>query len=557
MMESRPHFLIRSSPRATRLLVIAFGLSTLGCIPLLVPLISPSHLAVYHLQGSASSLFLPPLLYFASSWILLTAAVCLGERFWRFRLVFWSVALCLAPLLILLNCIALLGTNVPPFCKLLVLAVALCGTLAAAVTQGHAQDARMRTAIRVAELASGFVACTGVLFIGQLLWCFHEAAGPRRDQKSRIDRLAMVQSKPSRPRIIWIVLDELSYRQVYGRRFPGLQLDGFDRLSAESVVLTHVKPAGFFTENVIPSLLTATPVERVSASADGRELTLFRQTGGRELFNQNDTVFSDALTMGYRAGVVGWYIPYCRILSNVLDRCTWVTIHGRMPGGFLPNAPFRANISAPFSSAWRTLAWKIRPNQRTLWTDRELNRLHISEFQRLASEADSLLQDPSTNFILVHMPVPHPNGIYNRGTQEFTSDGNSSYLDNLALANTFLVHIEDMLTRRKEWTSSAVVLMGDHSWRPDLWRAFPGWTAEDEAASDGGGFDDRPAYVVKLPGERIATNIDTPFDAIRTRSLLNGIMHGQIRSTAELSTWITTINSTSNSSMPGGRSTHP
>ena len=259
------------------------------------------------------------------------------------------------------------------------------------------------------------------------------------------------------------------------------------------------------------------------------------------MFDQNDTVFSDALTMGYRTGVAGWYIPYCRILSNVLDRCTWAALHGRLPGGFLPNASLRANISAPFGSAWRTLAWKIRPNQRSFWTDRELNQLHIDEYQRLASDADSLVQDSSTDFMLIHMPVPHPRGIYNRSTDKFTSDGDSSYIDNLALANTFLVHIEDMLMRHNEWTTSAIVLMGDHSWRPDLWRTLPGWTAEDEAASDGGKFDDRPAYVVKLPGEHVGTSMDTPFEAIQTRSLLNGIMRGQIHSTAELKAWVASI----------------
>jgi hypothetical protein len=60
------------------------------------------------------------------------------------------------------------------------------------------------------------------------------------------------------------------------------------------------------------------------------------------------------------------------------------------------------------------------------------------------------------------------------------------------------------------------------------------WTAEDQLASDGGKFDDRPAYIVKLPHQSQGARIDTPFPAVRTRALFQQLFDGKIQTPAEL-----------------------
>jgi len=132
------------------------------------------------------------------------------------------------------------------------------------------------------------------------------------------------------------------------------------------------------------------------------------------------------------------------------------------------------------------------------------------------------------------MPIPHPDGIYDRRTGTFGKAG-ASYLDNLALADRYLDHVHLLLEQRGEWDSATIVIMGDHSWRTKLiWDGSPGWTAEDQAASNGGQFDDRPAYIVKLPHQNQAARIDTPFAAVRTRAMLQQILDHKIESPAEL-----------------------
>jgi arylsulfatase A-like enzyme len=163
--------------------------------------------------------------------------------------------------------------------------------------------------------------------------------------------------------------------------------------------------------------------------------------------------------------------------------------------------------------------------------------LHIADYQALLDAADKELDDRYLNFVLLHLPIPHPGGIYNRAAGEFALK-HSSYVDNLALTDKCLAHLRARLEESQEWDSSTIVIMGDHSWRTKLaWRASPDWSKEDEIASQGGRFDDRPAYIVKLPQQRVGRRIEEPFAALNTRKLLDALLTQNIRSPEDLSVW--------------------
>jgi hypothetical protein len=82
--------------------------------------------------------------------------------------------------------------------------------------------------------------------------------------------------------------------------------------------------------------------------------------------------------------------------------------------------------------------------------------------------------------------------------------------------------------------------MGDHSWRTQsMWKgASSQWTSEDEAASEGGQFDDRPAYIVKLPNQQSRAEVDVPFRAIRTRALFNELLNRRLVTPNDLAGWV-------------------
>ncbi|WP_263377108.1 sulfatase-like hydrolase/transferase [Granulicella aggregans] len=341
------------------------------------------------------------------------------------------------------------------------------------------------------------------------------------------------------PRIIWIVLDELSYQQTYEHRFHNLNLPAFDQLAKQSTVFTGVVPAGIMTEIAMPSLLAGLAVDQIHPSSDGVRLKIHNPLTKRWLdFDQHDTVFSDALAARYHTAIAGWYNPYCRTLPEVLDSCYW-TLGLPAPNKMLPRASTADNIFNPLllsSSVMDHLPFAIVHGNNAEDT---ANKPHILDYQLISDSADQLLRDPAFDFILIHMSVPHPGGIYNR-TKHILTTRNSTYIDNLALADAYLGHVRSLLEAKGQWDSSAIVIMGDHSWRTELlWAANADWTPEEQEASNGGRFDDRPGYIVKLPKQKVGTTIDIRFPAVNTRSLLDAIMAKQIVSPQDLASWVT------------------
>ena len=81
--------------------------------------------------------------------------------------------------------------------------------------------------------------------------------------------------------------------------------------------------------------------------------------------------------------------------------------------------------------------------------------------------------------------------------------------------------------------------MGDYNWRTaELRRNRAGWTKLEDAATAGGHFDERPAYIVKLADQQEGVRITSPFHAFRTRGLLAGILHGRLRCSKDLLRWL-------------------
>jgi membrane-anchored protein YejM (alkaline phosphatase superfamily) len=199
-----------------------------------------------------------------------------------------------------------------------------------------------------------------------------------------------------------------------------------------------------------------------------------------------------------------------------------------------PEASIPENILASVRSVLVSLSF-LGPFHHGLQPTTE--EAHLQDYRDLLNAGDSRLNDSTASFLFLHMPIPHPGGIYNRAQGNLTTS-NASYLDNLALADRYLAHVHQLLSERDEWDSAAVIIMGDHSWRTHIWDQSSAWTAEDDVASQHGQFDDRPAYIVKLPLQNQPKHMDTPYSARNTRALLQGIVSGNIRSTSNLEAFV-------------------
>ena len=516
--------------------MLSLGAATLCLLGLIGPLVAPSHIALYHVSGSTSSIFLSILLNVFALWLLLTALLLWAQRPGRPRILIWSGLTLTMPWILLKGYALLTVWPMPHALSVSVFAVCLIALFSLLLSWRPTFLPPFERAQHFVAVLLGFAALSGLLVLGQLLrfaWQARSLNAPRTLHRHQ----TVTSPRSAKTRVIWLLLDELSYQQVYEQRFSGLKLDAFDQLAAQSTVFTQTVPVANLTEVVVPSLMTGVPADRISSSSSGLLSLHNTRTSKWQPFDPRQTIFQDALTGGYSTGIVGWFNPYCRILPSVLDRCFWTDRVLRVEPGLYAEQPLAKSLLAPIFRFYDAAKSFFRGRTKH---DRDADfeaRLHITDYCDLSVAADQLLNDSSVDFVFLHLPIPHPAGIYDRKTSSFTIH-NSSYIDNLALADKSLAYLRHKLEQNDAWDSSAVIVMGDHSWRTTLfWEDSPSWTREDQAASHGGQFDDRPAYIVKMPYQQTPARIDSRFAAIRTRALLDGIIDGRLKTADDLAAW--------------------
>lgn len=518
----------------THPIVVAFGLANLYLLALTGPLISLGHDLVYHLTGSASAIFIPVMIDVVALFVLFAALLLIAERGGRVRVVVWSCLVLPLPWVLSETVVGFLGDQVPGWVKLLARLLCVAAIMVMALRWQRWLSA-FEVARSVAAMILGVFSLSGLFIFAQLVWFGWQA---RDLNPSPVLHHAEVAAAQPRQRVVWILLDELSYQQIYEQRYPGLELPAFDQLAAQSTVFTQVVPTGEYTRFIIPSLLTGVPSDGVGISGTGLLMAMHNTTSKRwGRFQQRETIFQDAIDAGYSTGVAGWYNPYCRILPAVLDHCYWM-YHEATPADLSPAASVAANLKMPFRMFAAAVLHLFGDGPGPESDEVADVQMHTADYRELLKAGDGFLADPSINFLLLHMPVPHPFGFYDRKDKTFSS-GHTSYIDNLALADAYLAHVRKVLEQQDAWDSTTVVVMGDHSWRTSLiWSSTAGWSAEDQAASHGGQFDDRPAYIVKLPHEQVGARVDARFSAIRTRALFDAILQNQVRTPEELRGWV-------------------
>jgi len=512
---------------------VAFGLANLYLLDLTGPFISPEHDLVYHLIGSASSVILPIVVYVVVLSLFLTVLLILADRPGIFRVIIWSAFILALPSILLHTIANFSGAEIPDWLTYSV-AIGCLLALTAIMLFWRRFLPRFEKIQRVVSVILSFFAFTGLVIFSQLIWSGWQA---RNLNPSPVLHQAQLNTGERHSRIIWVLFDELSYQQLYERRFPGLDLPAFDQLAAQSTVFTQVVPAGMYTRYILPTLFTGIPSDAVDISSRGLLVSLKNSSTGKWVpFRQHETVFQDAIDAGYSTGIAGWYNPYCRIMPEVLDHCFW-TYRESTPANLSPNRSLAVDLFRPFHYLWLDTKHFFGHGPGSLSEEHRDIRQHTSDYRRLLAAGDSYLADPSIDFLFLHMPIPHPYGFYDRKKKAFSTE-HTSYVDSLALADQYLGHIRQLLEEKGQWDSATVVVMGDHSWRTtQIWNSSVGWTDEDKAASHGGEFDPRPAYLVKLPNQQNAARFDRSFSAVYTRALFDALMRGGIKTPTDLKTW--------------------
>ena len=376
-----------------------------------------------------------------------------------------------------------------------------------------------RRVIRLGDIVGVFLFLFALCSITQLLFVMLWRPGP---QQIRATWQTAPQPPRVHPRIVWVVFDELSYDQLFEHRAHDLDLPNFDALRSQSTLFTDVQPIGIKTVRVIPSLLTGHEVDDYRFTFRNKFNVHYAGVHGWHPLNGSGTVFGDAGKQGWRTAAVGWYNPYCTIYGDALDSCYFMNLD-RIDGLMSQRDPLWRNTLSPLQQMVREVKAPARAD-RDICTYDVRQRLHTH--LELQASALQLLHSDQADFIFLHMSVPHSPNIWSRLEDNYTQFCDSSYLDNLALADHILVRMMAELQASPRWQDTTLIVEGDHSWRTFLWDDQPSWTDEDDAASRGV-YDPRPALLIHQPGQIQPATNSTSWPLLRVHTVVEQTLNHQ------------------------------
>jgi len=390
------------------------------------------------------------------------------------------------------------------------------GTILASLALYWLRPLAYQRAVRGTRLLLLLVGCSILWMVPELLYLALRAQP--RDAQVPVTRAQLHSVRGIAPgeggRIVWLLFDELSYDQAFDHRFPGLVMAAFDQLRSQSVSFSDLKPAGTNTEQVLLSFFLGHVVASVRSDLDGNPMVKLAGQNEWQTFNAHGTLFSDAQRLGWTTGLVGWYNPYCRILAGTLDSCFWRMGDGTWNGTSPDNSALQ-NAMAPIMQRQRRLEHK---------TDFPQEEKHAADLAAIVPQAEALIRDQRIGFVFIHLPVPHPPGIYDRRPGHRRATG--TYIDNLALADRTLGELMETLRATALAPRTTVIVCSDHSWRVNMWEQTPQWSKEEETASLGR-FDPRPVLLIHFPGQSVAHDVTGPFDDIGIHDIIERMLRGQ------------------------------
>jgi hypothetical protein len=172
--------------------------------------------------------------------------------------------------------------------------------------------------LRVAEGALLVLLPFALLTVGQGVW---GALSPERPPYKAKPPAPRLEASVGRPRVVWVIFDELDYRDTFEVRPASVRLPEFDRLSSQALVATRAYPPNPWTDHSMPALLLGRNF--LAATPAGPADVWISFSHGTVRWSEQETIFDRARELGVNTALAGSYIPFCRILGDSLTRLAW------------------------------------------------------------------------------------------------------------------------------------------------------------------------------------------------------------------------------------------
>jgi hypothetical protein len=332
-------------------------------------------------------------------------------------------------------------------------------------------------------------------------------------------------------RVVWLVFDELDYRLAFEARPASVRMPELDRLAGSSFFATDARPPGDNTPEAMVTLLTGRRVARYDPMGT-KELVF--ANGERKHLLETRTIFDRARTAGLHAGVVGWFLPYCQTFRGLAFCIEPSPASIRPPslGGALAR-----QWNEQIEGHWLVTRFSSEGQYRTPWFGWGQRGDQLSAFRYLLEKSTAAATDPNAAIVLLHLPVPHPHGIYNRYRDQMGIDRGNNYLDNLELVDFTIGRIRSGLRASSLEASTVLLVTSDHVWRPEIWQRDWSFTDEERLLAQAGRADRIPflAYFPRTPSRLTYTN---PLQTETSADLILDILAGRLSSPGDVSTWI-------------------
>lgn len=331
--------------------------------------------------------------------------------------------------------------------------------------------------------------------------------------------LPAIGHPPTDGHLLWLLFDEWDEELSFGPQ-RAVDLPALDRIRNEAFYSDNVTKPGFDTDIAIPALTIGKRVDAVMPYSANR--LLLRVDGHKDWVRWGDqpNIFASAHTLGFNTEIVGWGLPYCRILANSTTICYQLHDSDVRDGEPLMvqqiRALFETELRSPFGQTY----------------DSEQHGRLYHQFLALAKRE---IIGRAYNLIFVHMPVPHAPFFFNQRTGR--DDYNSTplvsffrpplqgYIDTLALVDRTVADIRGSMEAAGLWDSTTILITADHSFRKR-----PGL--------DGKPVGQRVPFILKLAGQSRGFKSSLQFSALLTHDLLLALLENEISSADELERWV-------------------
>ena len=333
----------------------------------------------------------------------------------------------------------------------------------------------------------------------------------------------------SAPRVVWFLFDEMDQQLAFSTRPATLHLSELDRLRSQAIYATNAYPPSDSTPVSMPALITGKLLSNTKLiNTSEMEITFADSERPVGLSNQPN-IFSRAREAGFNTALVGWYIPYCSIIGGSLTSCDWIDTEAATLRGNLSKQIENVINIVPLASEFGVInvEKKLRNHRKKA----------VDSYIEVLNDAKRVVSDPNLGLILVHWPVPHAPNIYSRQENDFETDGESSYIDNLQLADRTLGEMRAVMEEAGNWDDSIVLVTSDHWWRPFIWRSSGPWTREDENTPKSD-TDHRIPFILKLARQEHEVTCDAVFNNILIHDLILALMRGEVATPDSVVGWI-------------------